>query len=114
MTFGKCSIKEKRWFLNGEALVEEDQITHLGVILANDNNTHTNSRVLAMRKAFYALQGSGLCPKGSNPATVAHIFKADIKPVLTFGMECIYQSKAAINTAQSTLAKLLKTALGSK
>ena len=67
-----------------------------------------------MRKAFYALQGSGLCLNGSNPGTIAHIFKAAIQPVLSFGMECVFQSKSVITEAQSTLAKLLKTALGLK
>ena len=114
MTFGSCNLKEKQWFLNGQALVQENQITHLGVVLANDNHSHTNSRLQAMRKAFYALQGSGLCLNGSNPGTIAHIIKAAIQPVLSFGMECVFQSKSVITKAQSTLAKLLKTALGLK
>ena len=114
MTFGSCNLKEKQWYLNGQTLLQENQITHLGVVLANDNHSHTNSRLHATSKAFYALQGSRLCFNGSNPGTIAHIFKAAIQPVLSFGMECIFQSKSVITKAQSTLAKLLKTALGLK
>ena len=114
MTFGSCNLKEKQWFLNGQTLLQENQITHLGVVLANDNHSHTNSCLHATSKAFYALQGSRLCFNGSNPGTIAHIFKAAIQPVLSFGMECIFQSKSVIIKAQSTLAKLLKTALGLK
>ena len=32
MTFGSCNLKEKQWFLIGQALEQENQITHLGVV----------------------------------------------------------------------------------
>ena len=114
MTFGSSNFTVKEWYLNGKVLAEENQITHLGVVLTNDSCSHTNSRISAMRKAFYALQGSGLCSNGTHPSTVAHIFKTAVQPVLFYGMECLFQSKAAIAKAESTLAKLLKGALGLK
>ena len=87
---------------------------YFGVLLANDHNSHAKSRTQAMRKAFYALQVSGLCQHGSNLATISHIFKAVVQPVLTYGMECIFQSKSALHLAQSAQTKLLKASLGLK
>ena len=95
-------------------LVEEQEIIHLGVVLANDHNSHAKSHTQAMPKAFYTLQGSGLCQHGSNPATISHIFKAAVQPVLTYGMECVFQSKSALHLAQSAQTKLLKASLGLK
>ena len=114
MTFGKSKFDGRQWFLNGEMLVEEQEIIHLGIVLANDHNSHAKSCTQAMRKAFYALQGSGLCQHGCNPATISHIFKAAVQPVLTYGMECVFQSKSALHLAQSAQTKLLKASLGLK
>ena len=49
MTFDSCNLKEKQYFLNGETRAEENHVTHLWVVLANDNYSHTNSRLLAVK-----------------------------------------------------------------
>jgi hypothetical protein len=61
VTFGQSPFQHKRWFLEGIRLEEDDHVTHLGVILANDAHSHTTNRIKATRRAFYALRGAGLC-----------------------------------------------------
>ena len=62
----------KMWHLNGVNLKETDSVTYLGVILANNTNAHSEQRVKATRRAFYALQGSGVCRDGVNPETMTY------------------------------------------
>ena len=89
-------------------------MTYLGVILANNTNAHSEQRVKATRRAFYALQGSGVCKDGVNPETMTHIFNTAIRPVLTYGLQCVYQNKAALEATEKLQCKLLKAALGLK
>ena len=65
-------------------LDEVDQVTHLGVILAKDAQSHAAARIKATRRALYALQGAGLC-------TIIHIFNTAVRPVLVYGLECVHQ-----------------------
>ena len=72
VTFGKCSYT-RRWTLDGTTLQEVNEVKHLGVILANNSRSHGESRMKAARRAFYSLQGAGLCYSGSGPYTAAEI-----------------------------------------
>ena len=48
-------------------------------------------------KHGYALQGAGLCVNGTSPDTITHIYTTAIRPVLLYGLECIYQCKTVSN-----------------
>jgi len=72
-------------------LVEDDNVTHVGAILANDPHSHTTACIKATCRAFYALQGAGLCVIGS--ATITHVFNTVVRPVVMYGLECVYQTK---------------------
>ena len=111
VTFGKCSYT-RRWTLDGTVLQEANEVKHLGVILANDSHSHGESRMKAARRAFYSLQGAGLCQNGSSPYTAAHTYSVAVRPVLTYGLECVYQQKKTWHDIESLQGKFLKTALG--
>ena len=98
--FGQSSFQHKRWYLEGIRLEEDEHITHFGVIMANDARSHATARSKATRRAFYALQRAGLCVNGSNPDTITHIFKTVVRPVLVYGLECVYQTKTALHKAE--------------
>ena len=58
------------------------------------------------------MQGAGLCHSGSTPYTSAHIYSIAIRPVLTYGLECVYQKKKVWNDLESLQGKFLKISLG--
>ena len=70
--------------------------------------SHATARIKTTRSAFYALQRAGLCVNGSNPDTITHIFKTVVRPVLLYGLECVYQTKTALHKAEISQAKLLQ------
>ena len=111
VTFGKCSFARK-WTLDGTLLQEVNEVKHLGVILTNNSRSHGESRIKAARRAFYSLQGAGVCQYGSSPYTNAHIYSVAIRPVLTYGLECVYQQKKIWYEIESLQAKFIKSSLG--
>ena len=98
--------------MDGTALQEVNEVKHLGVILANNSHSHGESRMKAARRAFYSLQGAGLCQNGSSPHTAAHIYSVAVRPVLTYGLECVYQKKKVWSDIESLQGKFLKTVVG--
>ncbi len=58
-------------------------------IIANKFHSHQQKQLKAARKAFYALQGSGMCDKGVKPDVVAHLWKAMIQPILLYGSQSL-------------------------
>ncbi len=51
---------------------------------------------MASRKAFYALQGSGMCANGVRPEVVSHLWKAMIQPILLYATQSLPLSKSDI------------------
>ena len=65
MIYGKSFLKTvPSWTISGEELSIKQSIVYLGTVLDGSGNqkglTHVESRINASRKAYYALQGSGL------------------------------------------------------
>ena len=89
-------------------------MNHLGVVLANNTRSHAEARIQSARRAFYSLQGAGLCVKGCSPSTISRIYTTAIRPVLTYGLECVYQGKTVMNQVEVIQGKCLKAALGLK
>jgi len=114
VTFGNSILHQRDWYLENTKLTESQEVKHLGVTLCNDNKSHTESRIQSARRAFYSLQGAGLCVGGCSPCTITHIFSVAVRPVLLYGLECLYQDKTAINSIESVQGKFLKSAFGLK
>ena len=85
-TFGTThQVVKPTWILNGTKLKQDDAVTYLGTRLSNHARDQIDNRITAARCAFYGLQGAGLCAKGANPFTIAHIYKTAIQPILIYG-----------------------------
>ena len=63
-------------------------------------------------RAFYGLQGAGLCARGANPFTIAHNYKTAIQPILTYGCSNLNLTHNDISELEKVQASLIKTALG--
>ena len=111
-TFGKRSLKDTNWNIDGNILTQKPEILYLGVLLSNDATAHATSRINSAKNAFYALQGAGLCNYGLNPQSISTLFRTIIQPCLLYGLNCVHQNKGAISKVNTTHNKLLKTALG--
>ena len=114
VTFGKSGFVKRQWHLQDTPLKEASEVKHLGVILSNNTRSHAESRIQAARRAFYSLQGAGLCANGCDPHTVSYIYSTAIRPVLTYGLESTYQGSTAMNEVEVLQSKFLKTSLGVK
>ena len=64
-------------------------------------------------RAFYALQGSGMCKK-SHPDTTKYLWIAALRPVLLYGLNAAHVTKNDQNALDKTQSRLLKTALGQR
>ena len=85
-TFGTThQVVKPTWNLNGIKLKQDDAVTYLGTRLSNQARDYIDNRITAATRAFYVLQVAGLCAKGANPFTIAHINKTDFQPILTYG-----------------------------
>ena len=92
------------WNLNEVKLKQDDAVTYLGSRLSNQTRDHIDSRITAARRAFYGLQGAGLCAGGFNPFTVAHIYKTAIQPILTYGCSTVNFRHTDINELEKAQA----------
>ena len=61
-------------------------------------------------RAYYGLQGAGVCCDGVPPKTLSHIYKAAIQTILTYG--CPNITDRSVKSLEKTQGILLKTALG--
>ncbi|KAK2151278.1 hypothetical protein LSH36_368g01034, partial [Paralvinella palmiformis] len=84
-TFGR-KAQQTGWFLGGCKLAETDIIQYLGAVISDNPFHHIESR--ACRRAFYALQGVGLCKRGTDPDTIRYLWMTALRAVLTYGIPC--------------------------
>ena len=84
--------------------------------MSGNSKTHLRSRISSCKKAFYALQGAGLCKNDVNPDTLAHtyIWNAAIRPVLLYGAHCMNLTQKLLDeteTIQSTYISYMRIRL---
>ena len=112
-TFGTThQVVKPTWNLNGVKLKQDDAVTYLGTRLSNQTRDHIDSRTTAARRAFYGLQGAGLCARGGNPCIIAHVYKTAMQPILTYGCSTLNLKHTDRNELEKVQAFLIKTALG--
>ena len=99
------------WSLNGVKLKQDESVTYLGTRLSNQTRDHIDSRITDARRAFYDLQGAGLCVRGANPLTIAHMYKTAIQPILTYDCFTIKLNPKDIDAHEKAQASLIKSAL---
>ena len=74
--FGRSTLQpHPEWELNGNKLTETDSVTYLGVTLSYVKpNMHVDNRISACRRAYYAMQGAGLCNNVTDADAIAYNF----------------------------------------
>ena len=50
---------------------------------------HFDNRIKSYHNAYYAPQGIGLSTKGSSTDIMAYVWNTAIRPILTYGMQCV-------------------------
>ena len=72
-----------------------DQINYLGVTISSrSGNKHVENRIRSCRRAYYSLQGAGLCKNGVQPETIREIWSKGYAPVLLYGCHCVALTKS--------------------
>ena len=112
--FGRSTLQpHPEWELNGTKLTETDSVTYLDVTLSYVKpNMHVDNRISACRRAYYAMQGAGLWNNITDADAIAYLWNAAIRPVLTYGINCIHVSKTCLSRMETLQAKLLKAGIG--
>ena len=106
-------VPHPRWILNDVPLFESDNVKYLGVNLSYTKpNTHVDNRIKSCRNAYYALQGVGLCNKGMSADASAYLWNTSLRPILTYGIQCVDISKKALLASEKMQTKLIKSILG--
>ena len=101
--FGTCNLKiNPKWYIN-----DCYQSTLTGNV-----TDHIDTRIKSARRAFYGLQGAGVCCDGVASKTLSHIYKVAIQPILTYGCAAINIDNRSVKSLEKTQLLLLKTALG--
>ena len=98
--------------LNGVKLKQDESVTYLGTRLSNQTRDHIDSRITAVRRAFYGLHDAGLCVGDAHPFTIAHMYKKAIQPILTYGCSTIELKPNVIDELEKVQVSLIKAALG--
>ena len=112
-TFGTThQVVNPTWSLNGVKLKQDESVTYFGTRLSNQTRDHIDSRITAARSAFYGLQAAGLCVRGANSFTIAHMYKTAIQPILTYSCSTIKLKPNDIDELEKVQASLIKAALG--
>ena len=102
-----------RLTMRGDELQIEDSIEYLGATVGNKYaESHIEKRIGSCRKAFYALQGAGLCKEGLSAEVAVHVFNSSCNSVLTYACETMTLSKACKNRLNKIQAKLIKCIVG--
>jgi hypothetical protein len=75
---------------------------------------HVKTRISNCRKAFYSLQGAGMCSNGVEPDIISYLWKTAIQPILLYGGECFQQRRKNLSDMVKLQSRLIKTSLGLK
>ena len=99
--------------LNDVKLKENDSVNYLDVSLSHAKpNIHFDNRMNSRRKAYYAMQDAGFNNINSYIDTLSYIWKAAIRPVLTYCCNSMYISKKSLSNMEKVQTKLLKPSVG--
>ncbi len=69
-------IKCANHFITKQRLTElkcDNEMNYLGAILSTKYHTHQQQRMKGSHKAYYALQGNGMCANGLRPEVVSYL-----------------------------------------
>ena len=103
-----CMIQGKNPFrtepeciIDGQPLQIKPNITYLCAVLGGNNGPHCDSRMRSAQRAFYSIQGTGLCYKGVDAKVAINKFQTAVQTTLTYGCDNIFISRTALNRLDS-------------
>lgn len=109
----RCFTSDPKWYLNGVSLGEMDMIKYLGVNLSYvKRKSHCENRMSACRRAFYSLQGAGLCNSLSDVNVASYVFNSAIRPVLLYGLNTCSINKGTLRELEKLQGRLIKSMVG--
>ena len=88
-------------------LTSDNSMTYLGTTLTGNVTDHIDTRKKSARRAYFGLQGTGVCCDGVASKTLSHIYKVAIQPILNYGCAAI----SIDNRAGKSLEKNARYAL---
>jgi len=100
------------WTMDNVQLTNQGHVNYLGAVISNEKLLNIDNRSSKFRKAFYYLQGAGLCKGGVNPSVIRHIWTTALTPILTYSLSSMPITEPAMKELDSLQTKLLKTSLG--
>ena len=104
---------EPDWKIDKCTLSITENIEYLGAFVGNRcSKLYVAKRVSCCRKAFYALQGAGLCQQGLETDTAMHVWSATCKTILLYGCDSLSLSKGNKEELEKIQARLLKCIIG--
>ena len=114
MTFGRNNLTQQpTWTIESKKLSHVDELQYLGALLKYDSGaSHVKKRIQSAQKAYYGLQGAGLCLKGLRPYVAARLYSVGVRTVLMYGCEAINLNKKSQKLLESTQGKLVKAFIG--
>ena len=99
------SILAIEWY----KLAECESVNYSGVILSSSNqNDHIKNRISACRKAFYGFQGAGFSSGYIDSNVIVYVWNSAIRPVLTYGINCVHLSKSSLSDAEKIQSNYLR------
>ena len=108
--FGKCHLDPPpEWRLGDTHLVQTNIVNYLGVTLSHYK---PHKRIIACRRAYFALQGAGFNNTVTDVDALSYIWKAAIRPILTYGINCIIISAGDLEKMEKIQSRLLKAGMG--
>ena len=113
-TFGQITLSPNPvWSLENVKLSVTEHVKYLGVTLSTTSeNIHVKDRVQACRRAYYALQGAGFNNTNTHANVISYVWNSAIRPVLTYGVNCLPISKKYLNDMEKCQSMVLKSGLG--
>ena len=114
MTYGKSPFTcSPHWEIDNAGLATQHGLDYLGTVLSKDNGKeHASSRIKSSNRAYFSLQGAGLCQSGLAPHTSAHVYQTAVRCGLLYGCSSIYMNKSGLLELDKTQGKYLKSMLG--
>ena len=92
---GNCNLDPyPEWMLKDVKLKGSESVNYLDVSLSHAKpNVYLDNIINACRRAYYVMQGAGF---NNNNGTMSYVWKAEIRPVLTYC--CNYLKPAQVCT----------------
>ena len=79
------------WSIDDIELKLDKNITYLGSVLGDNSKlgaAHSETRIRAVMKSYYGLQGAGIKYPGVNPVVSLDIYNIAVRSVLVYGCSC--------------------------